>query len=713
MSAELFPALPDLFASVLATSRPICLTDASSEHRIVFANPAFTDLTGYTVEEVKGQTCHFLQGADTEPELARTIDDAMAAGQPVRCEILNYRKDGLAFWNDLTIDPIRDAKGLLTGYIVTHFDCTDARETRMRRAQAEQQLTSIVDSLPGYVFRRIMGPSYDVGYSYVSPSLYRILGLPADTEWAPAEFMEHVHRDDHSLLMRATMLSAERLTKLEVELRLVSPSGGVHWFRSVSSPVRRCGGDIVWDGVAIDITAEKSAEQRLAYLTHHDALTGLSNRSGFNAALVAALSNLSGDDRQTGIFYIDLDGFHVVNETMGEIFGNKALNAIGLRLHAFVASNSGTVARLGGDEFGVLLPNLASSSSGLETAEALCLLLRHPVIIDGEQAIIEGCVGAAVFPRMSDSSQVAAGEEWATELVKRATLAMEAAKRDGAGTCRLYVPELDDRLRDRPLLRKSLQQAIAEEQFTLHYQPVVDLAHGGIVGAEALLRWNHPELGLQRPDLFIPLAEESGLIVPLGAWVIKSVMQQVQAWNGKGLPRLLLGINLSSIQLQRPGFVAGVEQALTETGADPRQFEFELTEGTLIEATDAVNAQLVALKDRGFSLAIDDFGTGHATFKYLRDFSVDKIKIDQTFVRNLKAGSSDASIVHSMVHLSHSLGLTVVAEGIETAEQRDFLTSEGCAVGQGYFYSMPLSAEDFEWVLLQGCPLPMSAERPS
>jgi EAL domain-containing protein (putative c-di-GMP-specific phosphodiesterase class I) len=242
----------------------------------------------------------------------------------------------------------------------------------------------------------------------------------------------------------------------------------------------------------------------------------------------------------------------------------------------------------------------------------------------------------------------------------------------------------------------------------LHYQPLINLESGRIIGGEALVRWNHPELGMQRPDLFIPLAENSGLIMPLGAWIMKEAMRQVQAWKRQGIDVPRIAINVSSVQLQKPDFISVVEQALAGTGANPTDFEFELTEGVLIEASREMLSVLNALKCLGFGITIDDFGTGHSTFKYLRDFPVDKIKIDQTFVRQLVIGSNDASIIRSMIALSRSLGLAIVAEGIETAMQRDFLREEGCETGQGYFFSLPLAAEDFGWILQRRATLPMS-----
>jgi EAL domain-containing protein (putative c-di-GMP-specific phosphodiesterase class I) len=259
------------------------------------------------------------------------------------------------------------------------------------------------------------------------------------------------------------------------------------------------------------------------------------------------------------------------------------------------------------------------------------------------------------------------------------------------------------------VLRHSLRKAIEEKQFKLHYQPLVDLVSGTIVGAEALVRWNHPELGLQRPDIFIPFAESSGLIIPLGNWIFREAMQQVVSWRRDGLEVPKIAINVSGVQLQDPGLLRSIETALAQTGAQARHFELELTEGFMIEASPSTLGLLKSLKTLGFTLAIDDFGTGHSSFRYLRDFPVDKVKIDQTFVRQMVVDSSDASIIRAIIALAKSLDLKVVAEGIETMVQRNFLREEGCQIGQGYLFSVPLTAEDFGYLIARNIRLPWSA----
>ena len=403
-----------------------------------------------------------------------------------------------------------------------------------------------------------------------------------------------------------------------------------------------------------------------------------------------------------------LDDFRSLNNTMGQVFGDGVLRRIGMRIQDYADKYGGTAARLGGDEFGLLLPDVGERNVG-DIAEALARMVAFPMLVDVQELSAQACVGAVAPAGLDDLAALKPAER-GSELLKRAQVALYVAKQEGPGICRLYAPEYDDRVRNRVALHQSLRRGITEEEFKVNYQPVVNLDNGEIVGAEALVRWQHPELGVQRPDVFIPFAEASGLIVPLGNWVMKQAMRQMRRWASLGLRVPRIAINVSGVQLRRPGFIASVEQALAETGAEPAHLEFELTEGVLLEGSAEIFAQLKTLRAMGFMLTLDDFGTGHSTFRYLRDFPVQKIKIDQSFVRQLVIDSSDASIVRSIISLARSLKLEVVAEGIETPMQRDFLYAEGCRIGQGYLFSMPLGAEDFGWLLQTGTTLPIAQE---
>jgi diguanylate cyclase (GGDEF)-like protein/PAS domain S-box-containing protein len=697
----------DVHSALAMTSRAVVISDATRpDNPIVFINKAFAILTGYDEEECIGRNCRFLQGPDSDRQVITDIRNAISCGASIRREILNYHKTGTPFWNDVTIDPIRDDVGAIIGFIGVQHDSTSSRAAHDAMIEAEQRLNDITSHVPGYVYRRLLKPDGTLELAYLSQSFNAMLGLPLDDTLTITEFYKYVHRDDLGALKEETARSAADLSMFHEEFRLISPAGSVHWVRS-DAPARRLpNGDVIWDGLAIEITKEKATEADLAFLAFHDSLTGLSNRVRFKNSLSDAIEKITEGER-IGIFFIDVDDFQDVNDAFGQPAGDGVLRAIGQRLKTLVESEGGTVARLGGDEFAVLVPAMSAVGSITGFASVIAHELAKPMPVLDREITVQVCVGATMFPSPDDKDPLMIADP-STELIKRTDLALHHAKQDGPGSQRLYDVEFDDRIHNRVALRQSLHLAIEEQQFELHYHPLVELSSGRIVGAEALVRWNHPELGMQRPDLFIPLAEASGLIVPLGAWVITQAMRQHETWRQQGLNPPRIAINLSNVQLKRADFLAVVERALADTGADPSGFEFELTEGLLIESSPDILDALRWLKSLGFWITVDDFGTGYSTFKYLRDFPVDKVKIDQTFVRQLVIDSSDASIVQAMIGLSRSLGIKIVAEGIETEMQRDFLREEGCEIGQGYFFSLPLTAEDFGWLIQRNVALPIS-----
>ena len=665
---------------------------------IVFVNAAFTTLTGYSSEEAVGRNCRFLQGPLTDRTSVELIRQAINDGVGIQCELINYRKKGEPYWSKFSIDPIRDTNGGISHFISIQHDADVERATALGLIEAEQRLATLIENIPGYVFRRVLHADRTLSFPFLSRSLFRTLGLPDDTNLETRGFIDYMRPDEHAELVRSVIQSGLDLTTVRSEVRFIAPSGQEFWFRSVSKPRAEAGGIVIWDGVAVDITAEKVSDAKIFYLAHHDVLTTLPNRVLFRAALLDAVAGEMLRRPDVFLLVIDLDEFQVFNEELGVAFGDLILAEIGRRLLAFADSRGGSAARLGGDEFALLLPAANGDINELALAHAVHQELLHPHVISGRTFSTECCVGTVSYC-YKDGALSGDPDERVAELMKRADLALHRAKQQGSGSCRVYSPEIDDRVQNRVALRASLQDGLSHDQFQLHYQPLVDLVTGRIVGAEALVRWNHPELGLQRPDLFIPYAESSGLIVPLGAWVIRQAMVQGQLWRQRGLVPPRIAINLSAVQLQRPGFLAAVERSLSETGAKAEDYEFELTEGTLVSAATEVHRQLDSLRGAGFRLAIDDFGTGYSTLKSLRDFAIDKVKIDQTFVRNLVINSNDALIIRAIMELSRSLNLDVVAEGIETIMQRNFLIEVGCEVGQGYLLSMPLAAEDFGWLL--------------
>jgi len=686
-----------------ATSCSIIVTDATlPDNPIIYANAAFSLLCGYPISEIIGRNPRFLQGPDSDPLVCADMRMAVAAGAAIRREILNYRKDGTAFWNDVTIDPIRDPSGQLTGFVGIQYPADATHRANADKLEAESKLAIIADRVPGYLYQRVMRSDGSVETAYISSSISKLLGIEARE--AVRDFFKFVHPDDRDGMLAAIARSAADMSIFREEFRLVATNGAVHWMRSDAPPRRMPNGDIVWEGLATEIGAEKRWQSEIANLAMRDPLTGLLTRSAWWQALTMRLSADRHGPPQCGVLYIDITEFSDLNDRLGQHAGDEILCETARRIATIAATVGGVTGRLGGNEFALLVPDCAGEEALSSLVRSVSDTLVLPIGIGGQQLRIQARIGATLgggAPRTTGGGApgTPAGADLAGELMTQAELALRWAKQHGRHADMLYSRERDDRFQNRAILARTLEHAIAHGELTLHYQPLVDIASGRIVSAEALVRWNHPTLGMQRPDLFIPLAETSGLIVPLGRWVLDEALRQRKHWEREGLSPPPIAINLSGVQLLDPGFVATVEAALQKADANAGDFEIELTEGLLIEPSPQVMASFTGLRRMGFTITIDDFGSGHASFRYLRDFPIDKLKIDQSFVRQLVVESTDALIIRAIISLARSMGIGCVAEGIETETQRNFLIREGCRTGQGALFSMPLVAEDFAWLL--------------
>jgi len=685
----------------------IVITDPSkADNPIVFVNAAFTELTGYSAAEAIGRNCRFLQGPLTDRMVISEIREAVAQGRSIRRELLNYRKDGAQFWTDLAISPTHDGSGDLVGFVGILSDLTERKRAEAAAHEAKTQLSSVVQNITGFIFRRILKPDGSIEIAYFSPSFARIIGQPEGSISTTADLLKHMHPGDLEIGRHAIKRSAADLSPLVLEFRLISENGE-RWIRTNSSPRREKSGDVVWDGVGIDITTEKLAEIRLAYLAYHDPLTGLSNRTFLTDQLVLAIKAARKEGAQIALSYLLVVGFSEINETLGMNEGDAALKSVAARLSELTALDRNAIsARLAGAEFAVLRRGKTAAIYTDEFAGIMMRSLAQPILVGQVALMTEPCIGTALLAP-GELGELSA-DAVAAELMKRAAIALSAASKTGPGNHRRYDEDLDHRRQHRMMIRHSMRDAIDNDQFELHYQPLVDLQSSAIVSSEALIRWQHPQLGLLRPDLFIALAEESGLIGPLGEWVMRTAMRQMMAWESEGLDPPTIALNISSDQVKLPDFIETVRRALADTRADARRFDLELTEGILLELSPEILAVLSELKLLGFKLVIDDFGAGHSSLQYLRNFPIDKLKIDRIFVRQLVADSSDALIVGAITSLARSLKIGLVAEGIETVEQRDFLIAQGCPTGQGYYFSLPLAAEDFAWMIKQKTVLPIS-----
>jgi diguanylate cyclase (GGDEF)-like protein/PAS domain S-box-containing protein len=438
-----------------------------------------------------------------------------------------------------------------------------------------------------------------------------------------------------------------------------------------------------------DVSMARAMTCKMTHLAQHDGLTDLPNRVLLNDRLREAIILSSRHQRKLSVLFLDLDRFKHINDSLGHVVGDRLLQSVARRLFACVRS-SDTVGRQGGDEFVVLLWEVRRAEDAAVTAAKILETLRKPHFIDEHELYISASIGIVTYP--DDGTDV-------ETLMKKADLAMYHAKETGRDSYQFFKPVMNARAIERQSLEDSLRYAIERRELVLHYQPKINLATGGIIGAEALIRWRHPRRGLVPPAQFVPIAEDCGLIVPIGRWVLREACRQARAWQTAGLPRLGVAINVSAMELRAAGFVAGVREALKETGLEPRYLELELTETVLIEDSRSVAEVLKELKSIGVLLALDDFGTGYSSLSHLKRFPIDALKIDQSFVRDLTADEDDAGIVTAVIAMGKSLHMRVVAEGVETREQLQILQQHGCPQGQGYYFCRPVPAEEFGQLL--------------
>jgi diguanylate cyclase len=433
-----------------------------------------------------------------------------------------------------------------------------------------------------------------------------------------------------------------------------------------------------------EVQERKRSEERIQYLAYHDSLTSLPNRSFFSKLLNRGISQAHRHKRGLAVLFIDLDRFKHINDTLGHEVGDTLLQEVANRLKSCLRE-SDTVARLGGDEFVVLLEEIDDQQQISTVAHKMLTALVKPFINVGQEFHVTGSIGISIYPTHGEDEQ---------SLMKNADIAMYRAKEEGKNNFQFYSEELNLHSFERLTLESSLRHALERNEFVLHYQPKVMLGTGQITGVEALLRWKHPDLGLVQPAQFITMAEETGLIVPIGKWVLRTACAQNKAWQDQGLPRLSIAVNLSARQFADENLLRDVISILEETGLDPTLLELEITESMLMQNVEKAMATLLSFSDRGIRLAIDDFGTGYSSLSTLKRFPVNTIKVDRSFIRDLPGEPEDKAITEAIIAMARTLSMTVIAEGVETKEQADCLRGQACDEFQGFYFKKALPADE-------------------
>ena len=487
-------------------------------------------------------------------------------------------------------------------------------------------------------------------------------------------------------LWKSIRLQVQRVGVWQGEVNSTRKNGERYWEQLVVTPIKDNNGEST--GYLIlgeDISIRKRYEQQLLRQANYDILTGLPNRMLALDRLKLALAQARRDESKVGVMFLDLDNFKHINDTLGHDAGDTLLIEAARRISSCLRGTS-TVARLGGDEFLVVLPGLNGPDASSQVAERILKTFAPPFMLSGQEVFVTTSIGIATFPDDSDNSGT---------LLQHADAAMYEAKHKGKSAYARFTPEMSEVSHERLQMESHMRKALELGEFELYFQPIVDTASGGLVAAEALLRWNNPAMGMVMPDRFIPLAEETGLIIPIGEWVIKEACQAAYCWQAMTGREISIAVNVSPRQFRDPGFTDAIMRALNDSNLRPELLELEITERLILDNSIETADILKQLDKVGIRLSVDDFGTGYSALSYLKSYPFDTLKIDKSFVQDVLKENEDASLVRAIINMAHSLGLKVVAEGVEEEDQTHFLKAEHCDYSQGYFYSRPLPEQDF------------------
>ena len=662
-----------------------------------YQSPAVTRELGWQPEDLVGENVFSYVHPDDLLLVGAAFERLIVDGG--MSETIEYRfrhQDGSWRWLETIGTNLLDDPAV-AAIVVNSRDVTARRESSEMLREAEARYRSLVEQLPAVVYRD--APGDDAIPFYVSPQSTTILGrLPE--EWPPDrdDWIDFVDVRDRERIR--TAIARSGIDEVwDEEYRYLRPDGVVVWVHDQATIVHdRAGEPRYWQGIILDVTERKELETRLAYQALHDPLTGLPNRTLFLDRLRGALAHTD-PHRRVAVIFLDLDDFKVVNDGLGHAAGDELLMLVSERLRG-CAREGDVVARLGGDEFTFLLDGEIDQVGVATVADRIVDRLRPPFHLGDRHIVVTPSIGIATG---------SPGHEEANELLRRADIALYQAKGEGKARWAMFDPDADDRALERLRLEGELRRALSDGQLRLVYQPIVDLSSGQLREVEALVRWQHPERGLLLPAEFIPVAEATGLVIPLGQWVLEESCRQLREWQRRhpGRERLGLSTNLAAMHFREPSLPGDIGAVLTLAGIDPGDLRVEITERVALDATAVTARGLQNLRDMGIKLAVDDFGTGYSGLSALKAAPIDAVKIDRSFVAGLGRDADDAAIVRAIVAMTRALGLSTIAEGIETTEQLAALRAVGCDRGQGYLFARPVPPDQIDALLRSGASLPL------
>jgi len=658
------------------------LVQADNDGVLQFVNDRFCEMLGYTREELVGAKGELLLAYAEDVSLMREKTRMRMRHIADQYEVRVRRKDGTVVWLEIGGAPVVDAAGNVVGSIGVHNDVTERRMAEEALRESEARYRLMAENSTDMISRT----STNGILLYASDACRRLLGYdPSELVGRSIyDFIFEVDREEVRYLSSLIHESGPTTFAYRVEKK----DGSLVWFETTSRSVRDALTGKIREivGVSRDVTERKRVEEQIEYQAYHDALTGLPNRRLFRDRLTVALAHARRLKNPLAVMFLDLDRFKVVNDTLGHSTGDELLKAIAARLQASLREED-SIARMGGDEFTVLLADLKTPDDAAKIAQKVLDTVALPLQIDGTELFITTSIGIALFPSDGDTAEI---------LLANADHAMYRAKDAGRNSYQLFTPAMNSRALERLSLENDLRHALERGELQLHYQPQINIVSGRVMGVEALLRWNRPGFGLVSPMDFIPIAEETRLIVPIGEWVLREACRQAKAWQGDRPAGFRMAVNLSPRQFQHSDLPQVIASALELSGLAPGDLELEITESLAMQNTSRTISTLHRLREMGVQIAIDDFGTGHSSLNYLRSFPIDSVKIDQEFVQEIEASAPDRAIVSAVIGMARGLRLRVTAEGVETDHQLAFLREQGCEEVQGFLFGEPVPATAFQ-----------------
>jgi len=665
-----------LTQAVEQSAASVIITDRKGV--IEYVNSAFTVITGYARQEVIGRNTSVLSAGQTSPEVYKELWRTINAGKTWRGEMLNRRKNGELYWDAVIINPVLGADGAIGHFVAVQEDITE-------RKRVEQTLLLNAHILNN-VSEGIAVTDAEQRFCFVNPAFTAITGYAAEQVIgkSPKLLSSGLMEKTFYGKMWGGIVETGRWQG-EIIDRRKSGESYPEWL-SISVLKDEHGKITHYISVFADISERKAVEQRMTHMAQHDFLTGLPNRMLLLDRMAQALTHARRIGRKVAVMFLDLDRFKNINDMLGHVVGDKLLQEVAGRISR--TSRSGdTVCRLGGDEFVVMLTDIERSDDVSGIADKLLESVAGTCLIDGHEVEITTSIGISIFPDDGDEGSV---------LLQHADAAMYHAKQNGRNHYHFFTSEMNRRALERMTIEKKMRHALERGEFALHYQPQIDLRTQRMVGAEALVRWRDPETGeMIAPARFVPIAEENGMIAQIGEWVLGEACRQMAAWRRMALPEISIAVNLSAVQFRQKNLGEQVQKILREHDIAPSRIELEITETAVMHDAEGAIGLLNELKEMGVKLAMDDFGTGYSSLSYLKRLPIDKLKIDQSFVRDIAQDPDDAAIVSTIISMARNLKLQVVAEGVETGAQLAFLNQHGCDQAQGFYFARPVPHHEF------------------